>query len=138
MKQALKSSGANCTPKHMEDISMCGLFLLDAAKRADQEFQIPYRSSHHTVRSAESDIQKMVSHLLEEKVTCERKDRVDIKFEEPIQLGMQKVVNGWLQNYLTSSGSKSATDDSQCSNQDGELHDGEVDLDYEIHTTTFF
>ena len=79
----------------------------------------------------------MASHLLE-KVTCERKDRVDIKFEEPIQLGMQKVVNGWLQNYLKSSGSESATDDSQCSNQDGELHDGEVDLDYELHTTTFF
>ena len=137
MKQALKSNGANCTPKHMEDISMCGLFLLDAAKRADQEFQIPYRSSQHTVRSAEGDIKKMVSHLLEEKMTCERKDRVDIKFNEPIQLGMQKIVNGWLQNYLMSSGSESVTDDSQQSNQDGELHNGYVDLDYEFHTTTF-
>ena len=80
MKQALKLSGANCTPKHVEDISMCGLFLLDEAKRADQEFQIPYRFSHHTVRSAEGDIKKMISHLLEEKVTYERKDRMDIKF----------------------------------------------------------
>jgi hypothetical protein len=104
MKQALKSSGANCTPKHMEDISMCRLFLLDAAKSADQEFQIPYCSSHHTVRSAESDIKKMVIRLLEQKITCERKDRVDFKFNEPIQLGMQKIVNGWLQNYLKSSG----------------------------------
>ena len=121
----------------MVDISMCGLFLLDAAKRADQEFQIPYRSSHHTVRSAEGDIKKMISHLLEEKVTCERKDRMDVKFNEPIQLGLQKIVNGWLRNYLKSSGSESASDDSQQSNQDGELHDGDVDLDYELHTTTF-
>ena len=136
MKQALKSSGANCTPKHMEDISMCGLFLLDTAKRADQEFQIPYRSSHHTVRSAESDIKKMVSHLLEENVTCEREERGNIKFNEPIQVGMQKVVNGWLQNYLKFSGSESPTDDSQELNQDGELHVGYIDLDYELHTTT--
>ena len=131
MKQALKSSGANCIPKHMEDISMCGLFLLDTVKRADQEFQIPYRSSHHTIRS---DIKRMISHLLEEKVACEREDRVSIKFSEPIQLGMQKVVNGWVQNYLKSSGSESATDGGH---QDGELHEGDVDLDYELHTATF-
>ena len=74
---------------------MCGLFLLDTAKRADQEFQIPYRSSHHTVRSAEGDVKKMVGHLLEEKVTCEREDRVNIKFSEPIELGMQKIVK-WM------------------------------------------
>ena len=53
MKQALRSSGANCTPKRTEDMSTYGLSLLDAAKKADQEFQILSRSSHRTVRNAE-------------------------------------------------------------------------------------
>lgn len=134
MKQALKSSGANCTTKHMEDISMCGLFLLDTAKRADQEFGTPYRSSHHTVRSAENDIKTMTIHLLEEKVTKECKDRVRIKFDEPIELGMQKVVDGWLQSYLKSSRSESCTDDHE---PDSESFDEDVDLDYELYTVIF-
>lgn len=138
MKQTLKSSGANCTAKHMEEISMCGLFLLDTAKRADKEFQTPYRSSHHTVRSAVNDIKKMTNHLLEEKVTTECKDRVRINFTEPIELGMQKVVNGWLQNYLKSSGSESCTDGNHEPNaEDRESHDGDVDLDYELYNTIF-
>lgn len=114
---------------------MCGLFLLDTAKRADKEFQTPHHSSHHTVRSAVNDIKKMTNHLLEEKVTTECKDRVGIKFYEPIEMGMQKVVNGWLQNYLKSSGSESCTDDDQELNT--ESRDEDLDLDYELYTATF-
>ncbi len=33
---------------------MCGLLLLEAAKKVDQEFQVPCKSSHHTTRSAEN------------------------------------------------------------------------------------
>ena len=67
MKQALKASGANGTERHMREISMCGLFLLEAAKKADHEFQTSRSNSHHAVRSAEDDISKMTTHLLEEK-----------------------------------------------------------------------
>ena len=75
--------------------------LLNAAKGADQEFQIPYFPP--TILSGvQRDIQRMISHLLEEKVTC---GTVDIKFEEPKQ-GIQKVVNRWLRDYLQSSGSE--------------------------------
>ena len=69
LKEALRSSGANCTEKHMEELSMCSLLLLDVAKRSDHEFDTPYRSSRHTIRSADDDIKKMVKYLIEEKVT---------------------------------------------------------------------
>ena len=80
----------------------------------------------------QSVIKKTVHQVLEEKVTCERKDTIDIKSSEPIQLGKQNVVKGWLQNYLKSSGSESATEDIH-----GELHDREIDLEYELHITVF-
>lgn len=75
LKEALRSSGANCTEKHMEELSMCALLLLDVAKRSDREFGTPYRSSRHTMRSADDDIKKMVVHLIEEKIIQESEDR---------------------------------------------------------------
>ena len=55
--------------------------------------------------SADGDVKKMIGHLLEEKVTCEREDRVNIKVSEPRHAKDSE----W--NYLKSSGSESATDD---------------------------
>lgn len=37
IKQALKSSGSNCTPHHTQDILLCGLRLLKVMKKADHE-----------------------------------------------------------------------------------------------------
>jgi len=36
LKQTIRSSGANITVQRIEDISLCDLFLMDAAKRADE------------------------------------------------------------------------------------------------------
>ena len=71
VKNAVKAAGANVTPKHIEDISLSGLFLLEAAKTADEIFQVPPSSNHHTVRDAASDIQSMVESLLKFNVTQE-------------------------------------------------------------------
>ena len=38
LKQALRSSGANATQKHIEEVSLCSLFLMEAAKKADRTF----------------------------------------------------------------------------------------------------
>jgi hypothetical protein len=54
VKEALKSSMGNLTQKHIEDVSMCAQFLMEAAK-TDREFQC-HQSSAHTVRDAEKDI----------------------------------------------------------------------------------
>ena len=102
LKEALRSSGANCTEKHMEELSMCALLLLDVAKKSDLEFSTAYRSSRHTVRSAEDDIKKMVNHLIEENVMQESENGEKVTFKDPLQIGMQKMVNGWLKKFLTS------------------------------------
>ena len=52
VQRFLRSSGANLTVAHITMMSMCGMFLMDVAKKADDEFQT---SSHHTVRDAEKD-----------------------------------------------------------------------------------
>ena len=58
VKEALRSSTGSLTEKHIEDVSMCALFLLEAAKKMDKEFGC-YQISSHTVREAENDIQKI-------------------------------------------------------------------------------
>lgn len=107
---------------------MCGLFLLQVANKVDQEFQTPTRSSYHTTRSAEEDINKMVGHLLEEKVACANNGS-NFEFAEPLERGMEKIVGGWLRSYLA----KTTTDD------DEEEEDGieyVAELDYELSDTT--
>ena len=37
-KQALHASGANATARHTEEVSLCTLFLMEAAKKAEREF----------------------------------------------------------------------------------------------------
>jgi len=63
LKQTIRSSGANITVQHIEDISLCGLFLMDAAKRADELFGVHKPSTRHTVRDAQGDINRMCSYL---------------------------------------------------------------------------
>ena len=65
VKTSLKGS---VTPSHMTTTSLCGLFLLESAKRVDHEFLVPYKSSVHTEEDAQGDIIKMAHHLVEGKV----------------------------------------------------------------------
>ena len=58
---ALRSSGGNATEKHIEDVSLCSMFLMEAAKKADIEFGVTPRSTKHTVRDASTDIRKIAS-----------------------------------------------------------------------------
>ena len=62
LKQALKSSRSNCTPKHMEELSLCSLFLLDVARKSDLQTGTPYRSGHHTVKDDNNDIITMATY----------------------------------------------------------------------------
>ena len=89
LKQALRGSGSNLTISHMTTMSMCGLSLLQMAKKADLEFQTPYRSSHHTVRDAQKDIANMTCFLIEEKV-ARNQERRGCEFTNPLTLGAKK------------------------------------------------
>ena len=61
-KQTLRSAGGNLTTKHVEDVSLCALFLMEASKKADHLFKVPPPSTAHTIRDSDKDIEKMVGH----------------------------------------------------------------------------
>lgn len=46
IKEALRSSVANATQKHIEEASLAALFLMDAAKKADRECLTTIREAH--------------------------------------------------------------------------------------------
>jgi hypothetical protein len=127
VKQALRSSGANATDKHVSEVSMCALFLLEAAKKCDKIFGVPPQATSHTVRDAKSDIQKFHQHLLEKHITKEVKDRTTPVFTDPTDTGLKTLTQGdWLQKQLEKIGD----------NLQSEERHGETDLDYELADTT--
>ena len=70
----MHSSGANITQKHLEDVSMCGLFLLEVCKKVDRMFGAEC-SGAHTTRDAGGDIKKITTYLQAEKVSKEVESR---------------------------------------------------------------
>lgn len=128
LKEALKASGGNLTEHHTEDVSMCALLLMEAAKKTDREFGCS-RSSAHTTTDAESDINKLMVRLMEAEVTQELSNRTSPAFEDPTEKGLDKMYNtSWIQDTM----SKSAV-------IDDDLEVGEpdtvVNLDYELADT---
>lgn len=64
-KQALHSGGGHLTSKHVEEVSLGVLFLMQAAKKTDRAFKVKAPSMTHTVRDSDKDVTKMVTHLTE-------------------------------------------------------------------------
>ena len=90
------------TTKHVEDVSMCAFFLMEASKKADEIFNVAPAATAHTVRDSKRDIQKMVSHLHEAKVNILDKDRTTPPFADPVETGWQKLATtDWLKTTLT-------------------------------------
>lgn len=71
----MRSSGANVTEAHIRDVSMCALFLLQAAKKCDSVFGVAPQSTAHTVRDSKADIRKIQEQLCEKGVTKENNNR---------------------------------------------------------------
>ena len=93
----------NLTHKHIEDVSMCALFLMEAAK-TNREFQC-HQSSAHTVQEAEKDINKLAEHLLDKTVTIHSPDRNTPAFKDPTNTGYKKLCNtSWVQEILSKTG----------------------------------
>ena len=125
----MRASGANSTHKHMEDVSLCALFLTNVAKRVDRMFGVS-QSVAHTARDANKDITKMVAHLLNEKVTVELEEReFHIKFEDPSIAGCRSIAGGHIDKYL-----KGEMDDENVSESASEeMPENVVDLNYELY-----
>ena len=105
---------------------MCALFLLEAAKRCDEVFGVPPKSTAHTVADSKSDINKIQEHLLEKEITVENVHRKTPAFQDPTVSGLDKLTKGdWLHKRLL----QNVDDDDslQC-----EQRHGEIDIDDEL------
>lgn len=92
----MRTGGANVTPQHIEDISLCGLFLMEVAKHIDHQFGV-HHTSRHTTLDASEDITKLAHHLVEKGVVS--MDSPD--FEDPTVGGLNKLCNTtWIKDTL--------------------------------------
>lgn len=103
LKQAMRASGGNLTDSHIEELSLCALFLMSAAKKVDYEFSC-HQSSAHTVREASQDVNKMVTCLLEKSATSFVAGRHSPTFVDPTEKGLKKLCNTeWVHETLARS-----------------------------------
>ena len=123
MKDALRSSGANTTQKHIEDVSLSGLFLTDAAKKADREFGVTNMSSKHTERDCNRDICNISTHLQNNQVTLVIPERTTPMFRDLTDDGWKKINSSWLERVLSSYPTTELRPDGAR---------GEVDMSYEL------
>lgn len=105
-------------------MSLCGLFLLETSKRVDAELGVSSRSSRHTVRDAESDIHRMTSYLMEEKV-ARVTERDEPFFDNPFTKGAQKIAGGYIEKYL-----KGMAQDDNDSEEEYDIGFDDVDFMY--------
>ncbi len=121
------------TDKHLEDVSLSGLFLMDAAKRADRFFQVPPPSTQHTVRDATKDTLVMVADLLSSGAVEENQENTRSTtppFQDPSTAGMEcKISTGWIESVL-----QGMTEEEANTEEDGD--EGEIDFNYELYHTT--
>ena len=126
-KQALRSGGGHLTTKHVEEVSLSALFLMEAARKTDRAFKVRSPSTTHTVRDSDRDVLKVSMHLAERKVHTFDKDRSTPAFVDPTEIGWKKVsTTTWLKDVLSRSLDLEANlEEDQNVNQ-------EVDLYYEL------
>ena len=122
----MRASGGNLTDTHIEELSLCALFLMSAAKKVDQELGC-HQSSAHTVRDANKDVSKMVKVLLEKTVSS-LSERNSPTFEDPTEKGLKKLCNTeWVQETLARNPLEEVTGFLQ-----EEDDTSSIDLDYEL------
>ena len=80
---------------------MCVLFLIEAAQKTDKTFELSPQSTSHTVHSPHEDIDKMMKHLSEAKVTTVVEERSMPPFIDPVDDGWKKLsTTSWLTDTL--------------------------------------
>ena len=124
-KETIRSGGGKLTTKHIKDVSMCVLFLMEAAQKTDKTFGLSPQSTSHTVHSPHEDINKMTKHLSETKVTTVVEERSMPPFIDPVDDGWKKLsTTSWLTDTLR----RNVADDEE------DLHEerGEIDSYYEL------
>lgn len=99
MKQALRASGANISAKHVEEAFLATLFLLQAAKKAQEELDV-VQTTAYTVRDSHADMQKMTTHLEDKALTTMKPGHQSPSIVDLADSGREKMSTGWLQEVL--------------------------------------
>ena len=105
-------------------LSLCALFLMEAAKRADSDFHVPPPSTSHTIRDSASDINKMRAYVHEKEVNREVAQHTSSPFIDPTDSGFKIMCKpAWIEGILKEEQS-----------EEQEIQN-EVSLDYELSDT---
>lgn len=99
-KQTLRAAGDNLTEKHVEEVSLSVLFLMDAVKKFDKAMGASPQTTAQTVRDATDDIKKMVTYLRENNVSQLIENRTTPEFSDPTNEGYKKLCSSWLKEIL--------------------------------------
>lgn len=123
-KQALRASGADVTFKHIEEVSLCALFLIEAAKKADSDFQVPPQSTSHTVRDSANDIKKISAYVREKDINKEVTSCTSPPFFDPTESGFKNIMckPKWIEGILKEKSEEQAEETIQ----------NEINLDYKL------
>ena len=103
---------------------------MDAAKKADREFELHPRSSKHTTCDAASDIRKVSLHLIENDVTSLKTGRTSPAFRDVTENGFAKMTQAWLDHLLVPLPN---VESSGVESEHQTLQEDILDLDYELH-----
>ena len=124
-KETIRAGGGKLTTKHIKEVSMSVLFLMEAVQKTDKTFGLSPLSTGHSIHSPRDDIDKMTTHLHEAKITTSVEERTSPPFIDPIEEGWKKLsTTTWLSDTLQ----RSVVDD-----QDDLYEErGEIDLNYEL------
>ena len=102
---------------------------MEAAKKADTEFELHPRSSKHTTSDAASDIRKVSLHLIEEEVTSIKTGHTSPAFRDVTEDGFSKSSQVWLDHLLVPLPNIESSIDSEHQT----LQEDILDLDYKLH-----
>ena len=97
---------------------------MDASKKVDRDFSV-HRSTAHTVRDAQKDIQRLTGTLLRSEVTSEISSRNLPPFTDPTMIGHKKIgTTTWVKDTLAKNSSENL--------QMEDNHEQLMDLNYEL------
>ena len=86
--------------KHIEEVSMSVLFLMEAAKKVDRAFNTSPQTTAHTIHDTVQDVQKISQHLVESRALVSISDRSTPLFVDPTDTGLKKLNTAWLKDTL--------------------------------------
>ena len=114
--------------KHLEEVSLGALFLLDAANKVDKAFCVSPPGKKHTIREASRDIKEMTDHLQEKGVATNLENRSSPEFTNPDDAGLDKLTSTWLHEALF----RTYIEEDSLSERTDEENEQSVDIHYEI------